>query len=220
MSQFAQRRAEYHKKIHSQSSPSTSTDTTKIEETLPIKFILGNIVERKGGEIDGKREQSRLADDDIQSDGFPKPTRIDKNVITYFRYTSHVTYTFEKKLKLENIFVRQVKLTPSTNKSLFAMTQQTKAAQPSEDPQPNRSSGDKLNFGSDSIMLDNAEAQAIHKENAEFLKRCGEDEILKEQQRLLGTLDSSLVKFLQEKRKKKLASIAEGELFHEFCAQE
>lgn len=59
-------------------------------------------------------------------------------------------------------------------------------------------------------MLDNNDAQAIHKENVEFLKKCGEDEILGEQQRLLGTLDSSLVKFLQEKRKKKMNKFAEG----------
>lgn len=90
------------------------------------------------------------------------------------------------------------------------MTQQTKTAVPSEDPQPNRSGDGNFDFGTDSIMLDNAEAQAIHKENAEFLKNCGEDEILKEQQRLLGSLDSSLVKFLQEKRKKKLVKIDEG----------
>lgn len=90
------------------------------------------------------------------------------------------------------------------------MTQQTKTTEPIKDPQPNRSSDGGLNFGSDSIILDNADAQAIHTENAEFLKNCGEDEILREQQRLLGSLDSSLVKFLQEKRKKKLAEIAEG----------
>lgn len=98
----------------------------------------------------------------------------------------------------------------TSKKSLFALTQQTQAAKPSENPQPCQSSNDNLYLGSDSIMLDNTDAQAIHKENVEFLKNCGEDEILGEQQRLLGTLDSSLVKFLQEKRKKKLEKIAEG----------
>lgn len=103
-----------------------------------------------------------------------------------------------------------MKIPLSSKKSLFALTQQTQVAKQSEEPQPNRSSNDQLYLGSDSIMLDNSDAQAIHKENVEFLKNCGEDEILGEQQRLLGTLDSSLVKFLQEKRKKKMVKIAEG----------
>lgn len=110
-----------------------------------------------------------------------------------------------------------MKCSPSSKESLFAMTQQTNVVPTSEDLQPNRSNNGKLYFGSDSIMLDSAEALVIHKENAEFLKNCGEDEILKEQQRLLGTLDSSLVKFFQEKRKKKLQKIAEGKLSVTLC---
>lgn len=97
------------------------------------------------------------------------------------------------------------------------MTQQTKSTMPSDDPQPSRSSDANLDFGPDSIMLDNSDAQAIHVENMAFLKNCGEDEIMEEQQRLLGTLDSSLVKFLQEKRKKKMENIAEGKCFLIFC---
>lgn len=80
LSQFAQRRAEYHKKIHSQASPTTSTDTTIAAEAPPIKFILGNIVERRGDADAGGSRQSMMGDDN-QPYAIPKPSRIDKNVI-------------------------------------------------------------------------------------------------------------------------------------------
>lgn len=53
------------------------TDDAPVE-SRPIKFILGNIVERKVGEIIG--ESALPMDDEHQFDGFPKPSRIDKNV--------------------------------------------------------------------------------------------------------------------------------------------
>lgn len=211
LSQFAQRRAEYHKKIHSQTSPTTiTTSPTKPRETSPIKFILGNIVERKEDEVTGDTAQSMLDEDDNQFEGFPKPSRIDKNVNLAFRFTSDAT---DNENQFFDFLDFQVKISSTTKKSLFAMTQQTKVPPSPECIQSNKLSDVNLNFGSDSIILDNADAQAIHKENTDFLKNCGVDEIMNEQQRLLGTLDPSVVKFLREKREKKLKNIAEGKLY-------
>lgn len=71
-----------------------------------------------------------------------------------------------------------------------------------------------IDFGSSSNIIDSSDAQSIHKENTDFLKNYGEEEIITEQNRLLGTLDASLVKFLQEKRRRRLEQVAEGYCYY------
>lgn len=58
--------------------------------------------------------------------------------------------------------------------------------------------------------MENADAASIHKENAQYLQKLGESEILAEQNRLLGSMDPSIVQFLREKRKAKLPKVAEN----------
>lgn len=71
------------------------------------------------------------------------------------------------------------------------------------------SKSNQLDFGEDSMILDNSEAKKIHRENVDFLGKCKESEILEEQQRLLNSIDPSLIEFIKAKRDSKLAKIVE-----------
>lgn len=61
-----------------------------------------------------------------------------------------------------------------------------------------------------SHIIENADAAIIHKENAEFLEKLGENQILEERNRLLGTIDPAIVQFLKEKRKTRLPTVPEN----------
>lgn len=67
-----------------------------------------------------------------------------------------------------------------------------------------------MNFGLKSNIVENADAVSIHNENAEYLQKMGEDQILEERNRLLGSMDPSLVQFLKGKRKAKLPKVTEN----------
>lgn len=67
----------------------------------------------------------------------------------------------------------------------------------------------KFDFGCRSNIIENGEAEKIHRENVEMLQRMSAEQILEERNRLLGTVDPALVQFLKEKRKSKLAKITE-----------
>lgn len=104
-----------------------------------------------------------------------------------------------------------MKLDPTENKSIFA---QLHTENVNEQPSPGTSSAitmeQTLVFGETSHIVENADAASIHKENAKFLQSFGENEILEERNRLLGTLDPSLVQFLKGKRKQNLMKITEN----------
>lgn len=53
-------------------------------------------------------------------------------------------------------------------------------------------------FGSTSHIIQSAEGSSIHKDNVEFLQKCGQKDILDEQQKLLKTLGYKSQKILSE----------------------
>lgn len=101
----------------------------------------------------------------------------------------------------------QEKLEPTTNKSIFAQLHSKSKQSPKPSTAPVES---KLDFGSQSHMVESADASKIHKENAEYLQNLGEEKILEERNRLLGTIDPSIVQFLKEKHKAKLPKLEEN----------
>lgn len=46
-------------------------------------------------------------------------------------------------------------------------------------------------FGSTSCIIESAEGKSIHQDNIEFLKKCGQKDIMDEQQKLLKTLGNN-----------------------------
>lgn len=101
----------------------------------------------------------------------------------------------------------QEKLEPTTNKSIFAQLH----SKSKQSPKPSTAPVEyKLDFGSQSHMVESADASKIHKENAEYLQNLGEEKILEERNRLLGTIDPSIVQFLKEKHKAKLPKLEEN----------
>lgn len=100
---------------------------------------------------------------------------------------------------------------PTTSKSIFAQlhAKQIETISCTGTSQSNQIEA-KLNFGSKSHIVENADSIPIHKENTEFLQKMGENEILEEQKRLLGTMDPSIVQFLKEKRKIQLSKVTEN----------
>lgn len=81
----------------------------------------------------------------------------------------------------------KIKAEQTTGKmSLFALTQYKKANKPV--PMDVAPAPDATEFGQASCILRNDKHNAIHKENVEFLRQHTEDEILSEQQRLLGSM--------------------------------
>ncbi|XP_045453983.1 RNA polymerase II-associated protein 1 [Melitaea cinxia] len=58
-----------------------------------------------------------------------------------------------------------------------------------------------INIPSKSYILSSSDADTIHNENVKVLKEMSEEEILKEQQKLLSTIDPTLVDFIKSKRK-------------------
>lgn len=178
----------------------------------PIKFIIGDIVERR---VDGTSSaaDSIVTDIDMEQqqqsvEAFPVVNRLDEAV------------------KAEQ---------PANSKlSLFALSQLRKANK----PMPMEVSSTVPTcvssvFGHSSHILRNDKNNEIHKENVEFLKNHSEAEILREQQKLLDSMgmymgiwvnrhlnshlltlnvaDPSIVKFLRQKRKHGLEEMPEKE---------
>lgn len=100
-----------------------------------------------------------------------------------------------------------MKLESTETKSIFAQLH-SKNVEPSTSSSKQPES--KLDFGQRSHIIENADAASIHNENTEYLQKLGEAQILEERNRLLGSLDPSLVQFLKEKRKAKLPKVAEN----------
>lgn len=96
---------------------------------------------------------------------------------------------------------------PSINKSIFALTQEKINAKNTVKSHSAKKVDGKLEFGSISNILSGSDADSIHSENVKFLQGHDESQILEEKQRILNTLDPSIVRFLKEKRK--LAQITE-----------
>lgn len=99
--------------------------------------------------------------------------------------------------ELVNIKIFQIKLEPTTSKSIFAQLH----SKSSEVKSAAKQNETKLDFGPKSHILECTDAGTIHKENTEYLEKMDENHILAEQKRLLTTMDPSIVKFLKEKRK-------------------
>lgn len=91
---------------------------------------------------------------------------------------------------------------PTASKSIFAQlhskNSDAKQAAKQSESEPNAT---RLDFGPKSRILECTDAGSIHKENTEYLQKIDESQILEEQQRLLSTMDPSIVNFLKEKRK-------------------
>lgn len=91
----------------------------------------------------------------------------------------------------------QIRLEPTTSKSIFAQLHLKSAGSKS----PAMQTESTLDFGVKSHIVESTEAGSIHNENSEYLQKMDENHILAEQKRLLNTMDPSLVKFLKDKRK-------------------
>lgn len=191
MSKFAQERAKHQKQ-------SEKGKHVSVESPSNSRIIIGNIVERNEGVRLAKTIVEETFDD---SQGFPKPQRIDKKVGGH--QVDRVSLS-KKYLSL------QVKLEPSVNKSIFAQLHSSGVDQAEASGSNVSRCESKMDFGLQSRIVENADAPSIHKENEEFLTKMGENEILQEQQRLLSTMDPSIVEFLKGKRKAKLPKVTEN----------
>lgn len=193
LSKFAQERKKQSKTLEKEKNNTESGLT-------PSNIIIGNIVERKEGiGLDRSAVESVSIDDSV---GFPKPKRIDKKV----RNSLHKRYFL---FSFHEIDFLQIKLESTENKSIFAQLHSKNDEPGTSSPMQPES---KLDFGRRSHIIENADAPSIHNENTEYLQSLGEAQILEERNRLLGSLDPSLVQFLKEKRKAKLpkAKVAEN----------
>lgn len=94
----------------------------------------------------------------------------------------------------------------TTSKSIFAQLHSKK----DQSPMASVGTESMMDFGHTSHIVEDAEAAKIHKENAEYLQNMGEQKILEERNRLLGSIDPSIVQFLKEKRKTKLPQLKEN----------
>ncbi|XP_046963820.1 RNA polymerase II-associated protein 1 [Vanessa cardui] len=93
-----------------------------------------------------------------------------------------------------------------TEKSLTAIQNTKTNVQESMDIDPlcskfNMENSKPINVPLKSYIISNNDATVIHSENVKVLKEMSEDEILKEQQKLLSSLDPKLVNFIKSKRR-------------------
>lgn len=129
----------------------------------PKKYIIGDIVERRTGAA----EPYAVVDDvEETKQAFPSANRV------------------EDEIKAEQ---------SQSGLSLFALSQLKKANKPVPMDVVATPSVQSETFGTSSCILRNDKNNIIHKENVEFLKQHSEDDILCEQQRLLGTMGKLMV---------------------------
>lgn len=192
MSKFAQERAK-------QSKVTENAEAVPNANSLH-NIIIGNIVERTEG-----GSSNQIADENVSLDdskGFPKPKRIDQKVLLLHCLFSMRLTMFMKFNKFTNTETFQIKLEPTTSKSIFAqLHSKSSEAKSATKQNESGSSESKLDFGKKSHIVQCPDAGTIHKENSEYLQKIDENHILAEQKRLLDTMDPSIVKFLKEKRK-------------------
>lgn len=100
----------------------------------------------------------------------------------------------------------------ASGQSIFAQfLTKTDVPLPSCTPNDNANGQDvEMDFGTKSHVIENAEAESIHKENIELLQNMSKEQILEERKRLLGSVDPALVQFLKNKRKANLSKIVEN----------
>lgn len=189
LSKFALERAKQSKASDNE-KPTLGTSSMR-------NIIIGNVVERSEGKPVEHNEVENVSFDD--SEGFPKPKRIDKKVRPLMSSLNSIN----------KFNIQQVKLEPTTSKSIFAQIHSKSVDAPAGKSQPMKT-GTELNFGSKSQIVESADAPTIHSENTEFLQKLDENQILEEQGRLLGSIDPSIVQFLKEKRKPKLPKVTEN----------
>lgn len=168
-----------------QQRANASTIKEKPEKDVKLSnIIIGNVFERT--QNDSNVIETKIYDEikSRPSDDFPKPKRVNQNV----------------------------KLDGASGQSIFAQSlMKNDVPSSSYTPNDNADGQDvQMDFGTKSHVIENAEAESIHKENVEMLQNMSKEQILEERKRLLGSVDPALIQFLKNKRKANLSKIVEN----------
>ncbi|KPI98938.1 RNA polymerase II-associated protein 1 [Papilio xuthus] len=164
------------KNCESVDDKSVEIDDDKVYYPKALPSILGTIIEKNSD-----KQIDFHCNDQIPSEGFPAVIKLDPS-ITPGRKSIHAQHLEKlggiKKMKMD---VDE----PHSNKSSLINQQPS--------PKP-------LNLPNKSFIISSKDADSIHNENNETLRRMSEKEIVEEQQKILSNLDPKLIEYIKTKR--------------------